>query len=106
MNVGEVWEVNFPFEDDETQSKKRPCIIMDVETLKVLTIKVTTHGARDKYDIPIFKWKEVNLLEPSYARVSKVAFIAKTDLVKKYGELDIVDFRNVSKAFQDFILNN
>lgn len=49
----------------------RSCIIMDVDTLEVLSIKVTKHEPRDEYDILIFKWQEAQLPEPSYARVSK-----------------------------------
>lgn len=82
MNVGEVWAVDFPFEEDNTQSKIRPCIIMDIDTLEVLSIKVSTHEARDEYDIPIFKWKEANLLKPSYARVAKTMIFFKRSFYK------------------------
>ena len=54
MDIGKVWQVNFPFDDDLTQFKPRPCVIIDIDTLEVLSIKVTTHKARDEYDIPIF----------------------------------------------------
>ena len=29
----EVWLANFPFAEDETQSKNRPVIVLDVENL-------------------------------------------------------------------------
>ena len=74
MQVGEVWTVDFPYEDDPTKSKERPCVILNVEKLEVLSIKVTSYGQRDEYDVPIFKWKEANLLEPSYARTSKTIY--------------------------------
>lgn len=99
MNVQEVWTVEFPFEDNPTQSKIRPCIIIDIDTLEVLSIKVTTHESRDEYDIPIFKWKEANLIEPSYARVSKSMSIPKESFIKKCGMIADVDFKNISKAF-------
>lgn len=99
MNVGEVWGVDFPFEDDPTQSKVRPCIILDVETLEVLSVKVTRHEPRDEFDIPIFKWQEANLLEPSYARVSKTLLIPKNSFTKKYGMLNEIDLRNIINAF-------
>ena len=102
MDVGEVWEVNFPFDDDDSQSKRRPCVIMDIDTLEVLSLKVTTHEPRDEYDIPIFKWRDANLLEPSFARVSKVAFIKKNDFLMKNGELELSDFSNITKAFKRY----
>ena len=102
MHVGEVWAVDFPFEDDPTQSKVRPCVIMDVDKLEVLSIKVTTHEQRDDYDIPIFKWKEANLIEPSYARVSKSMAIPKESFISKYGMLNDTDFKNIIKAFIEY----
>jgi mRNA-degrading endonuclease toxin of MazEF toxin-antitoxin module len=102
MNVGDIWFVDFPFEDDKSQSKERPCIIIDVDTLEVLSIKVTTHKPRDEYDIPIFKWREANLSEPSFARVSKTMAFSKNDFIRKIGELDLIDFRNIANAFKKF----
>jgi mRNA interferase MazF len=102
MNVGEVWEVDFPFEDDPTQSKRRPCIIMNVDIVEALSIKVTRHQSRDDYDVPIFKWKEANLLEPSYARVSKIMVFPKEAFIRKFGKIQDSDFKNVSKAFIEY----
>ena len=105
MKVGEVWAVDFPFEEDSAQSKIRPCIIMDLDTLEVLTIKVTKHESRDEYDIPIFKWQAANLPEPSYARVAKTMAFSKDSFIKKYGDLCSTDFRNISKAFIEYHIN-
>lgn len=104
MKTGEVWKVDFPFEDDPTQSKIRPCVILDVDddTLEVLSIKVTTHEPRDEYDVPIFKWSEANLIEPSFARVSKVELLKKEAFIKKLGELDIIDFKNIVNKFKEY----
>jgi hypothetical protein len=102
MNVGEVWSVDFPYEDDPTKSKIRPCIIIDVDNLEVLSLKVTRHEARDEYDIPIFKWREANLLEPSFARVSKYLTLPKESFIKKYGDLNTMDFDNITRAYMRY----
>ena len=102
MNVGEVWEVDFPFEDDPTQSKRRPCIIMNAGIVGALSIKVTKHQSRDEFDVPIFKWKEANLLEPSYARVSKIMVFPKKAFIRKFGIIQDSDFKNISKAFIEY----
>lgn len=106
MNEGEVWAVDFPFEDDPLQSKIRPCIILDVDTLVVLSIKVTSHVARDEFDVPIFKWAFANLVEPSFARVSKVLALPKSSFIKKYGELDEQDFKNITHKFMEYSKKN
>lgn len=102
MKIGEVWAVDFPFEEDSTQSKIRPCVILDVDTLEVLSIKVTTHYPRDEYDVPIFKWREANLPEPSYARVSKTMILTQESFIKKYGDINKTDFKNIEKLFIRF----
>lgn len=47
MNVGEVWFVNFPFEEDSTKYLPRPAIILDIDTILVLAVKVTKHEPRN-----------------------------------------------------------
>lgn len=43
MNIleGDVWLVNFPLEEDPTQFLPRPVVVINVETLEVLSVKVT-----------------------------------------------------------------
>jgi hypothetical protein len=94
--------VDFPFEDDPTKSKRRPCIIMSVDILEVLSIKVTKHEPREDYDIPIYKWKDANLLEPSYARVSKIMTFPKKAFIRKFGKIHPTDLENISKAFIEY----
>ena len=102
MDIGEIWGVDFPFDDDSSQSKIRPCLILDVETLEVLSLKVTTHVARDEYDIPIFKWRDANLPKPSFARTSKAVSLPKKSFLKKYGKIDDMDFGNIIEAYMKF----
>lgn len=73
-NKGEVWFVEFPLEEDETRTINRPVIVLDENTLGVLSVKITKHSPRkeDPYDIPILYWQEANLRLASTARVSKV----------------------------------
>ena len=55
MNKGEVWFVEFPLEEDNTQIINRPVIVLDENTLGVLSVKITKHLPRtkDPYDTPI-----------------------------------------------------
>ena len=101
MQPGEIWYVDFPFEDDPNQSKKRPCIVIDVEKLEVLAIKVTTHKPRDEFDIPILNWRQY-LPEESYARVSQSVSISKKSFLKKLAQLSEKEFKEIVKAFIEF----
>lgn len=64
MNVRDVWEVNFPYEDDSMQSKKSPCIIIDIEPLEVSSIKVT-YDAKDRYGVAFYIFILIILLIPT-----------------------------------------
>jgi hypothetical protein len=107
MDIGEIWWVEFPYEEEgSTESSIRPCIIMNVdENLEVLSIKVTKHRPRDDYDIPIFKWQEANLKLPSYARVSKSLIFKQDSFLKKIGDMNGADFKNIINAFIRFHSN-
>jgi len=41
INPGEVWFVNFPLEEDSATFLSRPVVVLDVDTLEVLSVKVT-----------------------------------------------------------------
>ena len=52
MNKGEVWFVEFPLEEDNSKTINRPVIVLDENTLGVLSVKITKHSPRktDLYD--------------------------------------------------------
>ena len=102
MNVGEVWGVKFPFDDEPSKFKFRPCIIIDVDKLEVLSVKVTTHTPRDEFDIPILNWRRAKLRDPSYARISKSIQIPKSSFVVKYGDIHKDDFDKIIETYVKF----
>lgn len=109
LNVGEVWFVKFPYEEDPSNYSKRPVIILDVdeEELKVLSVKVTKHKARenDDYDTPILYWQEAKLRFKSTARVSKTLYIPKGLFIHKIGELHEDDLKTIQNVFIKYINN-
>lgn len=42
-NKVKVWFVEFPLEEDNTQIINRPVIVLDENTLGVLSVKITKH---------------------------------------------------------------
>lgn len=45
---GEVWFVEFPLEEDNLQTINRPVIVLDENTLGVLSVKITKHMPRQE----------------------------------------------------------
>lgn len=112
LNKGEVWFVEFPVEEDNFQTINRPVIVLDEDTLGVLTVKITKHRPRseDPYDLPILYWQEANLRLASTARVSKVMLLRAEDFIFKIGNLHEEDLQRVEamyiKYLNDCISNN
>ena len=77
MQKGEVWFVEFPLEEDNSKTLNRPVVVLDDNTLGVLSVKITKHKVRqnDPYDVPIIYWEDANLRLASTARISKVILL-------------------------------
>jgi len=105
IKYGEVWFAKFPYEEDETKIKARPVVVLDVETLKVLSVKVTKTYPReeDDYDLPILYWQEAKLRFKSTARVSKAIHLDKTAFDFKIGDLHQDDLHDIQESFIKFI---
>lgn len=104
-NKGEVWFVEFPLEEDISQTINRPVIVLDENTLGVLSVKITKHMPRqeDPYDTPILYWKEANLKLASTARVSKVYLLSKENFIFKIGDLHQEDLVRIEEMYQVYL---
>ena len=107
-NKGEVWFVQFPLEEDNSQTINRPVIVLDENTLGVLSVKITKHSPRkeDPYDTPILYWKEANLRLASTARVSKVYLLSQDSFIFKIGNLHQDDLERVEEMYQKYLDEN
>ena len=107
-NRGEVWFVEFPLEEDNSQTINRPVIVLDENTLGVLSVKITKHSPRkeDPYDTPIIYWQEANLRLASTARVSKVLLLSQDSFIFKIGDLHQDDLDRVEEMYQKYLEEN
>jgi mRNA-degrading endonuclease toxin of MazEF toxin-antitoxin module len=104
--AGDVWFVDFPYEEDPKKSSTRPVIVVSVsdDKLKVLSVKVTKHDIRkeDRFDTKIFYWEAAYLRFPSTARISKIRTILSSDFKFRIGKLHPADWENVTNKVQKF----
>ena len=107
-NKGEVWFVEFPLEEDNSQTINRTVIVLDENTLGVLSVKITKHSPRkeDPYDTPIIYWQEANLRLASTARVSKVFLLSQDSFIFKIGDLHQDDLDRVEGMYQKYLEEN
>ena len=107
-NKGEVWFVEFPLEEDNSRIINRPVVVLDENTLGVLSVKITKHLPRkeDPYDIPILYWQEANLRLASTARVSKVYLLPQDNFIFKIGNLHEDDLKQIEEMYQKYLEEN
>ena len=107
-NKGEVWFVEFPLEEDNSRTINRPVVVLDENTLGVLSVKITKHSPRreDPYDMPIIYLHEVNLRLASTARVSKVFLLSQDSFIFKIGDLHQGDLERIEEMYQKYLEEN
>ena len=101
----EVWFAEFPFEEDEQQTKRRPVIVLDVngEKCTVLSMKVTSREPRSEFEIELFDWAEIPLDHISTADASNVKLIPKSNFYRKAGRLSDDDWDNVTDLYYRYL---
>ena len=99
--------MEFPLEEDNSQTINRPVVVLDENTLGVLSVKITKHQPRvdDPYDVPILYWQEANLRLASTARVSKVYLLSKESFIFKIGNLYPEDIERIEEMYQKYLEN-
>jgi mRNA-degrading endonuclease toxin of MazEF toxin-antitoxin module len=93
---GQVLLLNaFPY-SQPGQVKKRPVLVLaDIGDQDIVVARITSEGPRNKYDLLLDRWKESGLLLPSSIRLTKIATLQKTLVLKKLGRLGSPERRKV-----------
>lgn len=93
-NIGEVWWVRFPYNDQEKE-KHRPAIIIDDDTIAILAMYVTSKDKDNPYSIKIEDWQKVGLRKPSWTRIDKIVKISEWYMDRKIGDLSQRDLAKI-----------
>lgn len=97
MNKWDVWIADVYFEDDPTQSKQRPVVIVSLEPTVCISLKITSHKKRDcKGEYEIIEWVFAGLNCPSVIRASKICRLKDSDFSRRIGHLHPVDIKNLN----------
>lgn len=98
---GEVLLFNaFPFSDASGRKKRPTLVLADPGDQDVLVARITSSLSRDSYDLPISLWQESGLLLPSVVRLSKIATLNKSLVLKKLGILGSPERRKVRSVLK------
>lgn len=105
MERWDLYWADVPFEDDPSQKKLRPVVIMRDMVVYVLTLKVTSHDKRenDPYEYELLEWQEAGLYEPSVVRI-KLSQLKPEAFHGRIGRLsaaDIAGLLMIIKLYQN-----
>lgn len=101
-NLGEVWWTEFPFEEIDV-SKHRPAIVIDEDTIAVLTMMVTSKDKNNPYSIKIDDWQKAGLTKESWARIDRIIRMDEWRMEKKIGDLSKNDLLKISQLVTEHL---
>lgn len=102
--IGDVWWVRYPFEEIEKE-KHRPAIVIDDETIAILSMYITTQNRNIPYSVQIKNCDHAGLPKDSWARIDKVVSIDKSRFDRKAGSLDVPDLLMVMQLYAEITKN-
>ena len=95
IKIGDLWWVHFPFSESRN-IKRRPALVIDNDTIAILTVYVTSQDKSSPYSIEITNWKEAGLSKPSWIRIDKIVKLHESSIDRKIGELSSSDFSKIT----------
>jgi hypothetical protein len=100
---GDVLLVPISF-SDATGEKKRPVLVVyDMGDADLLVAPITSHPPRAFEDVTLQDWRPAGLRLPSNARVSKLATVAKTTVIRSLGQLTDRDAQHAREVLNRFL---
>lgn len=99
-----MWYARFPFEEDASQGKIRPVLILSVEKerVTVVAMKITSTEPRLPYDFQLQDWSDIPLDHESTIQPSRVARIAMHQLKSYAGDVSDADWEEALKRFKEY----
>lgn len=99
MKRWDIYLANVRFEDAPNQSKIRPVIVIDNNTVVSVTInciKMTSQPPRNG-EYVLKDWSAAGLKKQTTVRISKVLKLNKADFIKQIGVVQPIDIVEIQK---------
>lgn len=102
MKVGDIYKIDFPFEQGQG-SKYRPVLvfILITETTEFIALKITS-TPRQSNRVKIDHWREANLRNESYVQLDNFKKVKFDNNLNYVGTLEIKDYNKIVEAFNIF----
>jgi mRNA interferase MazF len=99
FRVGEVVAVEFPFTDMQGR-KRRPGVVLAIDSNDLLLARITTHEPRDPFDVSLEDWAAIGLPKPSTVRLLKLVSIDARLVHHSIGVVSQVDRTKLSRSVE------
>ena len=94
---GEVWLVRYYYEDEPSQSKVRPVVLINGQAMMLYGYKMTSQSPRNSQEYSITDLDSAGLSKKTVIRTSKFMEIQENALIRKLGDLSTADLTAFSK---------
>ena len=102
MNKYDVYWARYAFEDNPTNFKVRPVVILDPTSILILVIKVTSKPPRKNYnDYELVDWSAAGLKVKSTVRLDKQLKINSSDILNYIGHLSNKDILAIEQILKN-----
>ncbi len=103
INIWEIWYAFFAYEDDPTQGKERPVLVIPNGNF-IRALKITSSNPRTVYDYQIINYHQAGLSTASVVRLDKELPLFESDLINRKGRLHPVDISNIKNLMSQYSL--
>ena len=102
MRRWDIYWAECPFEDDSSKSKLRPVLVLKPGEVFVLSLKMTSHPARenDEFDYTLQHWGEANLHSETVVRIGKLSQIRLDAFHEYIGRIHADDAIEIMKLMK------
>lgn len=105
MEIGDVYLVNFHYEENARFAKLRPavCILINSSNDEFAALKVTSkERAYDSNSIKLSDSSAAGLNVQSFVRCNKIEFFRQSDVLARLGNLSESDLKSVIVGFNNY----
>ncbi|HEY9645320.1 MAG TPA: type II toxin-antitoxin system PemK/MazF family toxin [Chroococcidiopsis sp.] len=94
ITPGDIWVAEIPFTDGSA-SKKRPVLILWLDTQDVIVAAITSASPRSVTDITLQDWQQSGLRVASVVRLARLDCLEQSLLIARIGHISQVDAQQV-----------
>jgi len=95
---GDIWLADIPFTSG-TQTKRRPVLILWVDSQDVVVAVVTSAPPRTGTDVALRDWKQAGLVVPSTVRLLRLDSLEGSLMLRQLGRISRRDARSVMNVW-------